>query len=42
MNETLGLNQPIHLVARIGYVDTYPEAVSVRREIQSFIRDFRR
>lgn len=42
VNETLGLNQPIHLVARIGYVDTYPEAISVRREIQSFIRDFRR
>lgn len=42
VNEALGLNQPIHLVARIGYVATYPEAVSVRREIQGFIRDFRK
>lgn len=42
VNETLGLNQPIHLVARIGYVDTYPQAVSVRREIYSFIRDLRK
>ncbi len=40
-NDFLGLNEPIQLVARIGYVKNYPNPVSVRRDIHDFIIDNR-
>ena len=41
VNETMGLNHQIQFVARIGYVDQYPDPVSVRRPISDFVKDFR-
>lgn len=41
-NKTLDLNKPIHFVARIGYVDQYPDAVSVRRPVSQFVNDVRK
>jgi len=38
-NEFLGLPGKIQFVARIGYVESYPEAVSVRRPVNEIIRN---
>lgn len=37
-NSFLALPGAIHFVARIGYVDEYPEAVSVRRPVSDFVK----
>lgn len=37
-NTYLGLSGVIQFVARVGYVDEYPEAVSVRRPVSDFAR----
>lgn len=37
-NKYLNINGKIQFVARIGYVDKYPEPVSVRREIKDFMQ----
>ncbi len=41
VNEKLNLSGHIQFVARIGYVDDYPNPVSVRRDTKVFVRDFR-
>jgi hypothetical protein len=34
----IGISIPIQFILRMGYVDAYPEPVSLRREVQSFVR----
>jgi hypothetical protein len=34
---TLGLPHPIQFLVRVGYVDRYPEPVSPRRSLASFV-----
>lgn len=42
VNKTLGIGKQIHFVTRIGYVNQYPDAVSVRRPVSQFVNDVRK
>ncbi|WP_373515872.1 hypothetical protein [Persicitalea sp.] len=34
----MGISQPIQFILRVGYLDTYPDPVSLRRPVGSFLR----
>jgi hypothetical protein len=38
LHQSIGINEPIQFILRTGYVKNYPEPVSLRRSVESFIR----
>ena len=38
LNASLGITEPIQFLLRVGYLKDYPEAVSVRRAVDGFVR----
>lgn len=38
LNSTLEITEPIQFLLRVGYLKNYPEAISVRRTVYSFLR----
>lgn len=38
LNNSIGINEPIQFILRIGYLKNYPEPVSVRRPVDWFVR----
>jgi hypothetical protein len=38
LNASLGITEPIQFLLRVGYLKNYPEAVSVRRAVEGFVR----
>lgn len=38
LNAPLGITEPIQFLLRVGYLKNYPEAVSVRRAVEGFVR----
>ena len=38
LNISLGITEPIQFLLRVGYLKNYPEAVSVRRLVEGFVR----
>lgn len=38
LNSSIGISEPIQFLLRVGYLKNYPEAVSVRRAVDRFVR----
>ena len=38
LNQSIGINEPVQFILRTGYIKNYPEPVSLRRPIGSFLR----
>lgn len=38
LNSSIGIIEPIQFLLRVGYLKNYPEAVSVRRAVEGFVR----
>jgi hypothetical protein len=38
LNASLGITEPLQFLLRVGYLKNYPEAVSVRRVVEGFVR----
>jgi hypothetical protein len=38
LNQAIGINKPIQFILRIGYLKNYPEPVTLRRDLNQFLR----
>lgn len=38
LNNSIGINEPVQFILRTGYLKNYPEPVSLRRSVDSFLR----
>jgi hypothetical protein len=38
LNQSIGINEPIQFILRIGYLKNYPEPVTLRRSLDRFVR----
>ena len=38
LNQSIGINEPVQFILRVGYLKNYPEPVSPRRTVERFVR----
>ena len=38
LNQSIGINEPVQFILRVGYLKNYPEPVSLRRSVDGFLR----